>query len=42
MPKNPTKKQTAYLLSKGSPLTEAQKAKFLRELRGKKAKIRKK
>ena len=35
MPKNPTKKQARFLLSKGTPLTAKQKAKFKRELKSK-------
>jgi hypothetical protein len=41
MPKNPTKKQAGYLLSKGSPLSQAQKDKFKKELQSGKAKIKK-
>jgi hypothetical protein len=41
MPKNPTKKQTRYLLSKVSPLSAKQKDKFKKELHSGKAKIRK-
>ena len=42
MPKRPTEKQTKYLLSKGSPLTNKEKEKFKGELKSGKAKIRKK
>lgn len=41
MPKNPTKKQTRYLLSKGSPLTPKQKNTFKKELKSGAAKIKK-
>lgn len=41
MPKNPTKKQTRYLLSKVSPLSPEQKTKFKKELHTGAAKIRK-
>jgi hypothetical protein len=41
MPRNPTKKQAGYLLSKGSPLSPAQKSKFKKELHSGKAKIKK-
>lgn len=41
MPKNPTMKQTRYLLSKVSPLSPAEKTKFKKELHSGKAKIKK-
>lgn len=40
MPKNPTKKQTRFLLSKGTPLTAKQREKFKKELKS--GKVRKK
>lgn len=41
MPKNPTKKQVRYLMSKVSPLSASQKSKFAKELHSGKVKIRK-
>jgi hypothetical protein len=41
MPKNPTKKQVRYLMSKVSPLSPAQKNKFKKELHSGKVEIRK-
>jgi len=41
MPKNPTARQTRYLLSKGSPLSAGQKKKFEGELKSGAAKVRK-
>jgi hypothetical protein len=41
MPKNPTKKQVRYLMSKGSPLSPSQKSKFEKELHSGKVKVRK-
>ena len=41
MPKHPTKRQTRYLLSKGSPLSKEQKERFKRELHSGKVKVRK-
>jgi hypothetical protein len=41
MPKNPTKKQVRYLMSKGSPLSPSQKSKFGKELHSGKVKVRK-
>ena len=41
MPKNPTAKQTRYLLSKVSPLKPAQKEKLKKELHSGKVKIKK-
>ena len=41
MPKNPSLKQTRFLLSAGSPLTEQQKANFKKELKRGTVKIKK-
>jgi hypothetical protein len=41
MPKNPTKKQVRYLMSKGSPLSPSQKSKFEKELHSGKVKVMK-
>lgn len=41
MPKNPTKKQVRYLLSKVSPLSGAQKEKMKKELHSGKVRIKK-
>lgn len=41
MPKNPSKRQVRYLLSKGSPLTPEQKSKMKRELHSGKMKVKK-